>query len=847
MRTIIYFLLCLYGIGFSHTLHAQNPPIENSAAIYLQIKKLNVLGSVLYIAAHPDDENNTLLPYLAKGALYRTAYLSLTRGDGGQNLIGDEQGFELGLIRTEELLAARRIDGSGQYFSRAFEFGFSKSANEALHIWDKNKVLADIVWVIRQYQPDVIITRFPRDKRAGHGHHWASAILANEAFTAAADPTQFPEQFAYGVKPWQAKRILWNTYNFGSINTTANDQLKIEVGGYNPLLGESYGEIGGEARSMHKSQGEGRPRREGSITEYFTTTGGTPPDSTLMDGINTTWSRIKGGAAITQQINALLNNYSIQHPEYALPALVSIYHAIQNLPEQNNWTKEKLQEVVQLMANCSGLMAEATSSSEYAVEGQSMQLQFFVNKRLPAAVQLKQIRLMSNQHLLFDTTLQQSLSVNDNTVFEHRFPVALHQPVSQPYWLVHPMENVGMFTVNDQTLIGKPESPPAYTADFTFTIADVSFTLHKAVQYKYVDPVRGEVYQPFVVTPPVTVSIQPNVVLSNVERAGKPVTPTILNVQLQANFSAASVPVQFHLQQGQAVVAQKDTLLNFENGKSYLWTVPLQQVFHAQDKPLLQPTVALPIQGKEMTYHLNVKKIAYSHIPNIHYFYTDSVKVITEPIKVVGTKVAYIAGAGDKLPDAIQQLGYEVQVLQEQDITDEKLRQFDAVIIGIRAYNIHEFLTTKNDVFNRYIYNGGNFIIQYFKSNYINNKPVKAGPYAFEVNGSPRVTEEQAPVKFLLPKHSVLNYPNTITAHDFEGWVQERSTYQAQPKDSHFEAPLSMHDSGEAPSSGSLLIAPYGKGNVAYVSLVLFRQLPAGVPGAYKLLANLIALPKHQL
>ncbi|WP_298302021.1 PIG-L family deacetylase [Hydrotalea sp.] len=846
MRTFIYLFFSSFGICFSSLLQAQNPPIVNSADIYLQMKKLNVLGSVLYVAAHPDDENNTLLPYLAKGALYKTAYLSLTRGDGGQNLIGDEQGFELGLIRTEELLAARSIDGSGQYFSRAFEFGFSKSADEALHIWDKDKVLADIVWVIRQYQPDVIITRFPRDKRAGHGHHWASAILANEAFIAAANSAKFPEQFKYGVQPWQAKRILWNTYNFGSINTTANDQLKMAIGGYNPLLGESYGEIGGEARSMHKSQGEGRPRREGRITEYFTTTGGTPPDSTLMDGINITWSRMKGGAAIIPKVNALLQQYNIQHPENSLPALVDLYHAIQQLPEKNTWIKEKLKEVVHLIANCSGLMAEATSSNEYGVEGQNMQLQFFVNKRLPAAIQLKKVTLMSRQQMLFDTTLSKALHANDNIAFERKFPVALQQPVSQPYWLVHPMENVGMFTVNDQTLIGRPESPPAYTAAFTFTIDDVAFTIQKAVQYKYSDPVRGEVYQPFVVIPPVMVNIQPNVVLSNVQRAGKQVSLPVLNVQLQANYSAAGIPVKYQLQQGNTVIDKKDTVLHFETGKNYVWSVPLMQVFHAQNTPVIHPSVTLPIQGKNETYDLNVKKIAYQYIPTIHYFYTDSVKVITEPVKVVGTRVAYIAGAGDKLPDAIQQLGYQVQLLQEQDITDEKLRQFDAVVIGIRAYNIHEYLTTKNDVFNRYIYNGGNLIIQYFKSNFINNKPVKAGPYPFQVNGSPRVTEENSPVQFLLPKHSVLNFPNTINEKNFDGWVQERSTYQAQTNDSHFEAPLSMHDTGEAPSSGSLLIAPYGKGNVAYVSLVLFRQLPAGIPGAYKLLANLIALPKHE-
>jgi len=845
MRKITLLLAGIFIFLCNEPIWAQLPPIENSATIYLQMKKLNVLGSVLYVAAHPDDENNTLLPYLAKGALYKTAYLSLTRGDGGQNLIGDEQGFELGLIRTEELLAARRIDGSGQYFSRAYEFGFSKSADEALHTWDKDKVLADIVWVIRKYQPDILITRFPRDKRAGHGHHWASAILANEAFKAAADPTQFPEQFQYGVKPWQAKRIMWNTYNFGSVNTTANDQLKIEVGGYNALLGESYGEIGGEARSMHKSQGEGRPRREGSITEYFTTTGGTPPDSTLMDGINITWTRIKGGAAIIPKVDALLKQYDIQHPEQSIPALVEIYHVIQQLPEQNNWTKEKLKEVKDLIVACSGLMAEATSNNEYAVQGQHMQLQFFVNKRLPAAVQLQQISLASDQTTLFDTTLHTNLSTNNNIAFDKQFPVALQQPISQPYWLAKPMENEGMFTVTDQTLIGRPESKPAYTATFTFMVDDIAFTIQKPVQYKYVDPVRGEVYDPFVVTPPVIIGLQPNVALNNVIRNGKPIRTPDMHLQLQANYNAASVPVTFQLRQGTNVIYSKDTVLQFENGKNYAWTVPLNTVFQTNQPQIIQPSVTLPVLGQKETYHYNLKRIAYNHIPTIHYFYTDSVKVITEPIKVVGTKVGYVAGAGDKLPEAIQQLGYSVQMLQEQDITDEKLRQFDAVIIGIRAYNIHEFLTTKNDILNRYIYNGGNLIIQYFKSNYINNKPVKAGPYAFLVNGSPRVTEENSPVEFVLPKHSVLNYPNTITEKDFEGWVQERSTYQAQTNDTHFEMPLQMHDSGEAPSKGSLLIAPYGKGNVAYVSLVLFRQLPAGVPGSYKLMANLIALPKH--
>ncbi|MEN9458317.1 MAG: hypothetical protein RL135_895, partial [Bacteroidota bacterium] len=299
---IVLFFLGLINFQPAH-LKAQNPELNGSAAIFQQLQKLQVLGSVLYIAAHPDDENNSLLPYLAKEKKYRTAYLSLTRGDGGQNLIGPEQGVELGLIRTQELLAARQIDGAEQYFTSAYEFGFSKTANETLQYWDRKKVLADMVWVIRKFQPDIIVNRFPPDARAGHGHHASSAVLSIEAFTAAADPNQFPEQLKQGVFVWQAKRLVWNTFNFGGANTTSENQLKIDAGVYNPFLGQSYGEVGGEARSMHKSQGEGRPRRKGPVFEYFTTIAGDTAKTSLMDGITTDWSRIPfAGKAIEQSI-----------------------------------------------------------------------------------------------------------------------------------------------------------------------------------------------------------------------------------------------------------------------------------------------------------------------------------------------------------------------------------------------------------------------------------------------------------------------------------------------------------------------------------------------------------------
>ena len=347
-KNIVYFLVLLL---IQQNVSAQ----KSSAEILAQINKLKVVGSVLYIAAHPDDENNSFLPYLTKQRMLRTAYLSLTRGDGGQNLIGKEQGIELGMIRTQELLAARRIDGAEQYFSTAYEFGFSKSSDEALRIWDHEKVLSDAVLVIRKFQPDIIITRFPRDARAGHGHHSASAIIANEAYLAAADPTKFPEQIKLGYKAWKAKRILWNTFNFGTINTTNENQLKLEVGGYNALLGKSYGEIGAEARTMHKSQGEGRPRRRGAMYEFFELTGGEAAKEDIMEGVNLSWNRIaandKEGAAIEVEIINIAKAFSTENPAASVAALVNLYKHIQSIPD-SKWRAYKLNELKSIIKEC---------------------------------------------------------------------------------------------------------------------------------------------------------------------------------------------------------------------------------------------------------------------------------------------------------------------------------------------------------------------------------------------------------------------------------------------------------------------------------------------------------------
>ena len=831
---IPFFTVCFY---FSQ---AQN----NSAEIYLNLKKLNVLGSVLYIGAHPDDENNTLLPYLAKEKLYRTAYLSLTRGDGGQNLIGDEQGIELGMIRTQELLEARKIDGSEQYFTTAYEFGFSKSADETLHIWDKEKVLADVVWVIRKYQPDVIINRFPPDKRAGHGHHAAAAIIAEEAFTAAADATKFPEQFKHGVQPWQAKRIVWNTFNFGNTNTTNDTQLKLEIGNYNALLGKSYGEIGGIARTMHKSQGEGRPQRKGSITEYFAPIKGDSATNDFMENINTTWSRINGAEKIQQEINAAIASFNFESPSLTVPKLVSIFNDVLQLNQSNNWVQLKTDAIQKLILQCSGIFIETTTNTEFAVQGEKLNINFFINNQAANNVILKKIYLATNSIAPYDTTCNIVLTKNANQSFSKDFLIPSNAAISQPYWLEKPIQD-NMFQTKDYATLGNAENEAAYTAQFIIQIEGTDFTVKTPVQYKFVHPVRGEIYEPLTVMPPVIVALSPSVILNHVVENNKTINHQSLQVQYTSYINANNIPVEVELYQGNTVIYKNTQIVNLKNSETYPLQIPFKNIYLSNAGNAITASVSLNINNKKEIYTLNLENINYEHIFNQHYFFRDTTKVINEKINTKVLNVGYIAGAGDKIPEALQALNYKVTFLSEKDINITTLQQFDAIVTGIRAYNIHEYLTDKNNVINEYIKNGGNLIVQYIKANTIGSKNIAAGPYSFAVNARSRVTEENAAVKFLLPQHEVLNYPNKITNKDFENWVQERSTYQAEKLDKNFECIVGMNDTGEPETNSSLIIAKYGKGNFVYCGLTLFRQLPAGIAGGYKLLANMIALSRH--
>ena len=821
--------LILLALGQLAAGRAQAPQNRTSAEMYQALRKLQVLGSVLYVAAHPDDENTRLIAWLSKEKLYRTGYLSLTRGDGGQNLIGDEQGIELGLIRTQELLAARRTDGGEQFFTRAFDFGYSKTPSETFAKWNKEKILSDVVWVIRKFQPDIIVTRFPTTGEGGHGHHTASAILANEAFAAAADPSRFPEQLKY-VTTWQTRRVLWNTFNFGGNNTTREDQFKVDVGGYNPLLGRSYGEIAAESRSQHKSQGFGVPASRGESWEYFRSTQGDQPVNELLDGIEQSWKRVKGGDAIAAKLDSVIARFDLLHPEKSVQGLVQLYQQMKELPD-HYWKMQKLREVHQLIAQCSGMFMDATSTEQFAVQTDSVRINIALNNRLGTEAVLESVSVGR-----FDTLLNKKLEKNRNLLFSKSIYVPADKEISQPYWLANKMEE-GSFNVTEQEKIGQPDADASYEAVMQVKIFGESFRFARPVRYKFTDPVKGELYQPLVVIPPVTVTPAEDLKLVTNERTT--VKSTILvkgmkkgyNAVLQAASEEAGLLKTVKISNEQLLVQARDQVMELE-----------YEAAAEKKSGLLQFSLN---DGSDKQSAQDKHEIRYDHIPWISYFHKAEVKIRYADLKTYNKKIGYITGAGDKVPEALEQMGYEVTLLSDKELAKNNLSQFDAILTGVRAYNTHDWMNKHYEKLMKYVNEGGNLIVQYNTSNQIGPVRAKIGPYPFNITRT-RVTDEHAAVKILKPEHPVFNFPNKINADDFTGWIQERSIYHAVDTSGKMEKLISMADPEEKADEGSLLVTKYGKGWFTYTGLVFFRELPAGVPGAYRLLANIIALNKKK-
>ncbi|MES2559620.1 MAG: PIG-L family deacetylase [Bacteroidota bacterium] len=830
---------------------AQAPRSYTSSEVLLQLKKLNTVGSVLYIAAHPDDENTRLIAYLANEKCLRTGYLSLTRGDGGQNLIGPEQGIELGVIRTQELLAARRIDGGEQFFTRAYDFGYSKSPDETLKKWNKDSILSDMVWVIRNFRPDIIITRFATDGSGGHGHHTTSAILAEEAFDAAADPTKFPEQLKY-VEAWKTRRLFYNSAaRFFNPNADMSKLLKLDVGVYNPLLGKSYGEIAAESRSMHKSQGFGSARQRGEQLEYFKPIkGDTAGLKDIFDGIDFTWNRVKGSEKVGKMITETIKNYKIEHPELSLPAFSKIGTELSVL-RNNTSLAHKVMLANSIVLNMHGIVVDATSSEANITLGSKQKLAVSVIARNTDANQLYKLQMagnLMNDFLSFDTTINKTLRKNELGIYSFQSLYGKSDQISQPHHLKHPIQN-SMFVIDDMFNRSAPEVSLNSSGHAAIEGQNVFYTF----QYRWVDPEKGEQYRPLVITPPVMINLAENIAVFGSDqekefkiklKAGRDSVAGRFEIGLPKDWTISCIgdgSEELFLATRSAAAGKSYTSCEFKlnkKGSESSYSIKIKPSGLSRDT-----TIKLSVIVDGIEYTKGIKEIKYDHIPVQTLFPEAEIKLVKLDVKTKSKRIGYIPGAGDEVAPSLTQLGYEVITLTDDMLAKESLSIYDAILTGVRAYNTNEKLASFKPKLMEYVSNGGNLIVQYNTNSFAGPFKSDIGPYPFKITRD-RITDEEAKIVMELPNHPVFNTPNKITDKDFEGWIQERSIYHGGDWDSNYVAPISMADPNEKANKGALLIAKHGKGNFIYTGLVFFRELPAGVPGAYRLMVNLIELGK---
>ena len=828
MRKILYFVVFLL---FS-TSYAQQPEKLNSSEIFKKIQKLNFLGSVLYVAAHPDDENTRLISYLSNHLNARTGYLSITRGDGGQNLIGPQLRELLGVIRTQELLAARKIDGGEQFFTRANDFGYSKHPEETLEIWNKDEVLKDVINRIRIFKPDVIINRFDHTTPGStHGHHTSSALLSVEAYELSGKDLSLKN----AAEPWQPKKLFFNTSPWFYESEEAfeeadkSDFIEFNIGKYFPLIGLSNTEIASLSRSQHRSQGFGSTGSRGKQTEFIKLIAGEHPKNTndLFAGIDTSWSRIDGGKAIGDILYAVEENYDFKDPSQSIPELVKAYELIQQL-QDDHWRALKSEEIKEIIAASTGLFLEAVSENPAATRGEEIKINLEVINRSIGNMNLISVEIPNLKEKLAPQTALQN---NEDWQEQVSVKVSENAAYSTPYWLKNE-GSLGMYKVENPELIGKPETPAPFKAIFTIEINGISIPFEREIVYKKNDPVFGELYQPFEIVPQVAVSL-----LNKVEIFADS-SSKIIRVTIKAAKENLLGTLQLNHPSSWKVSpdSYRFNLSEKAEERTYMFTVTPPQ---GQEEAVLQPEAT--IEGE--TFSDEIVQIDFEHIPLQTLVLQSKAKVVKLDIQKRGNLIGYVQGAGDMVPQALEQIGYKVEIIAPNDISAENLEKFDAVVMGIRAYNVVEELKYKQEELLSYAKSGGNLILQYNNNHGL--KTNNLAPFQLKLSRE-RVTNEDAEVIILASQHPVVNTPNKITAKDFEGWVQERGLYFPEEWSKEFTPVLSMNDTGETPKKGSLLVAPYGKGYYIYTGLSFFREFPAGVPGAFRLFANMISLGRQE-
>lgn len=793
---------------------------SDAARIRHDLRRFRTVGTVLHVAAHPDDENTRLIAYLARGRALRTGYLSITRGDGGQNLLGPQLGPLLGIARTQELLAARRIDGGRQFFTRAIDFGFSKDYREALAVWGHEQVLGDVVRVIREFRPDVIVTRFSPEPGGTHGHHTASAVLALEAFRLAGDSSAYPEQLR-SLEPWQPRRIFVNRGASGT-PPAALSAVEMAIAGVDPVAGDSFAVVSAASRGMHKTQGFDQipPGRFGGSArrESFLLLAGEPAEGDLLDGVDTTWNRIPGGAEIARLASAALEGFDAAEPSATVPVLLRIRRELAKLPASPLLDEKRLL-LDSLIQNSLGLSVTSMARQAELLAGETVELRHVARQTSPLPVRWVAMRYPDGSAAAGGAPV---LRAGEPIERAGSYTVPAATPLSEPYWLRAPA-TTGFYTVADEQLIGRPENPPLVPIEHTFEVSGEQFHVPDRLVAR-----EGVSVRDLVVVAPVALEVDPAVAVL------RPGTTREVAVLVSAARADASGSVRLQTPSG--------------------WSVdPAAQSFalrHAGDTARVQFTLRAPGERADgmaevlasvgrNTYGQRHIEVAYEHIPLQVVQPDATLRVVSVPLATRGQRVGYIPGAGDEVPGALRQMGYEVVELEDAGITPERLARFDAVVLGIRLANVRDDLDTLMPVLFEYARAGGTVIQQYSQT----ESPEEAAraPLPLTISRG-RVTEEDAAVTFLAPDHPALNVPNRITAADFRGWVQEQGAYYASEWDPQFTPILASGDTGEPPLRGGLLVAPYGHGYWVYTGLAFFRQLPSGVPGAYRLFANLLAL-----
>ncbi len=869
---VLIFISVIMGAYFSANAAAQVRPVDDYGAMGLGqlLKRLNTTASVMMIGAHPDDEDSALLAYLARGENARTAYLSLTRGDGGQNIIGHELFESLGVIRTEELLQARRLDGAKQYFTRAFDYGFSKTLAEAKSKWPEDVIKCDVVRAIRLFRPLVVISRFSGTPADGHGQHQYAGYITPLAVKAAADPKQCTDT----GEAWQVLKYYMEQ-GFGASDTAA---LKLNTGAYDPILGRSYFEIAMEGRSQHRSQGDGRIEFHGDqfsgLNLIDSKVAKVEKETSPFDGIDTSLTGLSklfsNNSPMASEVDSSLygaqraveqavKEYDVQNPAKLVPILLNGRKALGELlaspdarpaPAAIPIIYTEYRRFDKAIGVALGVQIDALAQTETVIPGEEIATAVKVYFPKTSGVMVKDITLKTATG--WEVTKTEAPKDNTQAFFREtantsaffNLKVPANAKPTQPYWL-EDKRSGDLFAWskdNNQTL---PFAGQLVTAEVKVEINGTDVTLTQPVQYRFADPSRGEIRREVNVVPVLSVAVDRDLVI--VPASDKPqvrrVVVSVTNNTPREQTGNVLLNIAVSPEWKVALPSGSNFSLKTKGAKA---SIPFDITI-----PVRTAVGSIPIRASsevgQARYATTMSTVAYPHIQTHRYYTPADVDVKVMDLKTVPVKAGYIMGSGDEVLEAIRQMGFDVTMLEEKDLTSGDLSKYDTIVVGIRASETRPDLVANNQRLLDYTKNGGNVIVQYQRGNWIG-----LAPYPVSINDTQkttagsiaRVVDQNAKVTILQPDSPVFNSPNKITDADFAGWVQERNAYNLVTFDAEYTPLLESHDAAEQENKGGLVIAKVGKGNWIYCSYSMFRQLPAGVPGAYRLFANLLSLPK---